>query len=225
MTLIALAVGRRQAVLAADSIATHPISADRLGCVSKVAAVPHLRAVAGWCGYSGLARAFTMIPPLPAGATVEDVLDYLRPVLLMLFAEAARKQPPVPAAAMVLAGVVGHGEAAEVVAFALRAADGWQPLLLAPGKVFTLGATLEDTPEPGAREVIESDHTTLGEPPAHAAAAPTAEHSMSWLELSRMPEKLVQLARSERPDTVGGPVQSVLLTCEAAFFAWDDRDP
>jgi hypothetical protein len=220
MTCLALAVHPRRAVLASDSLVVDAITRQPLGHGSKLLALPHLRGVLAMSGNARLSRALALVPA--CADDIRDFVEHLPPILQALDAQALAEHR---GGAWFVAGVVGHGEAAEVVAFALRSCDGWQPLLLAPGKVFTLGATLEDTPEPGAREVIESDHTTLGEPPAHAAAAPTAEHSMSWLELSRMPEKLVQLARSERPDTVGGPVQSVLLTCEAAFFAWDDRDP
>jgi hypothetical protein len=213
VTAIALAVHPRRAVLAADSIATDPISGAALGCVSKVAVAPHIRAVAAWCGLSSLGRAFTMLPPLPPGATVGDALGYMPAVLRLLFDEAARKQPPMPGAAMFVAGVTGYGEAASIAAFAMRAADDWAPLRLEAGRCYLLGEVGDRPPEPRAQEVIESDRATLAEP-----AGPI----IPWLELSRMPFRIVELLRRERPYTVAGPTQSCLLTCESLFFTWDD---
>lgn len=210
MTALAIAVHRRRAVLATDSLVVNAITGRPFGRGSKLLALPHVRSVSAWAGPTRLRRALDLVPPV---ADVRELVELLPPILVALTDRAVGEHRN---GSCFIAGVVGRGDEAEVRAYALRLAEGFEPLKLEPGRCYVLG---DIPPEPAEQDVAAAE---LRLPTAGKQSPPPAPVNVPWAELARMPTKIAELLRQERPGTVGGATQSCLLTCESLFYTWAD---
>jgi hypothetical protein len=206
MTIINCAIARDRVLLVTDELISGgptPLT------MSKVLTAPHLRLVAAVAGHHlvALEVALYLGSGCPAGRDVHDVVAELPAVLRAAWAERGLTSSTT-------VHVVGVDAADEAAAFRLDSAAGFTPRRLAPG-VWLSPAFKPDAVTTTEAAPVERTETAPGTTEAPPAA-------WVWSDACAAAVESVVRQHREHPGSIGGRVQTCLLTPDAIFQAWRD---